>query len=443
MDFKTTQIIPIPLPTEIPPVPKLDQLPPDVLHSASVEMLLHQIEDLSARLKVNIRMNSVQEQELLKLKRQIQTTDQRMQALEAKNLIVQEKENLWRSQKKAKNIEIESLLQERDLLKLRHNELYTASQFRQKELHNWLNTEKDKLQELKGKLLRQYEIKERGKEKIRQLLLQTFSTQENEQKEYRKLRGTYAQFKSQLSALKKKWQSREQNLIEKITQISTISKNQIHHLETKINDQQATIQNLEKKEKDIELVFQNRLVEEIELEKIEQRKLKSQITELESKISVSVQTEKQLQEAREESSSIKNKLTEMEAQISKVKEETNVDHLRSKDKLRRLQKDNLALKSQLSESKSILSRCEEQLLKANEQNQKGNDEIYKLKELWADTVDKLEKERSKNKNLNLLNSELSRQQSQILVEKKRQKSLNSSIEPVTTFNQEVTTSLDV
>ena len=94
MDLKPTRLIPIPLPTEIPEPPSLDKLPLDVVHSATVEMLLQQNEDLSARLKVNIRRNSTQEQDILKLRREIHLLDQKIESLKAQNEIVKEKETI-------------------------------------------------------------------------------------------------------------------------------------------------------------------------------------------------------------------------------------------------------------------------------------------------------------------------------------------------------------
>jgi hypothetical protein len=55
----------VPLPNEIPPPPDLDTLPYSVLHAGAVETLITLNEDLMARLKINIRRNSLLEQQIL------------------------------------------------------------------------------------------------------------------------------------------------------------------------------------------------------------------------------------------------------------------------------------------------------------------------------------------------------------------------------------------
>lgn len=99
MSQKDIKLIPIPLPTEIPAPPSLENLPLDVIHSATVEMLLQQNDDLSSRLKVNIRRNSQQEQQILELKKQIHHLEQSNENLKAQNAIVKEKESIWTRQK--------------------------------------------------------------------------------------------------------------------------------------------------------------------------------------------------------------------------------------------------------------------------------------------------------------------------------------------------------
>ena len=59
----------VPLPTEIPRPPDFSALPPSILHSGTVETLLGLNEDLMARLKINIRRNSVYEQQILELEK--------------------------------------------------------------------------------------------------------------------------------------------------------------------------------------------------------------------------------------------------------------------------------------------------------------------------------------------------------------------------------------
>lgn len=64
-DFMDEMVPHIPLPNELPPIPNLSDLPPQVLHSGTVETLLGQNEDLFARLKVSFKTNAELERKLM------------------------------------------------------------------------------------------------------------------------------------------------------------------------------------------------------------------------------------------------------------------------------------------------------------------------------------------------------------------------------------------
>ena len=83
--------IPVPLPTEIPAAPDLSMLPAHILHSGTVETLIGQNDDLMARLKVNIRRNSVLEQQLMETERINSEITQVNTSLVAQVQILQEK----------------------------------------------------------------------------------------------------------------------------------------------------------------------------------------------------------------------------------------------------------------------------------------------------------------------------------------------------------------
>lgn len=88
--------IPVPLPTEVPPPPDLSSLPPHILHSGTVETLIGQNEDLMSRLKVNIRRNSILEQQLLENERINSELTHVNNSLMSQLQILQEKERLMR-----------------------------------------------------------------------------------------------------------------------------------------------------------------------------------------------------------------------------------------------------------------------------------------------------------------------------------------------------------
>lgn len=64
-EFGNELIPDIALPNELPPLPNLADLPPQVLHSGTVENLLGQNEDLFARLKVTFKTNAELERQLM------------------------------------------------------------------------------------------------------------------------------------------------------------------------------------------------------------------------------------------------------------------------------------------------------------------------------------------------------------------------------------------
>jgi chromosome segregation ATPase len=87
-----SNVLAVPLPTALPDPVQLDHLPTSVLHSATVEALLGQIDDLTARLKVNLRRNSLLEMDLRKAKENLEYFKERNQSLELKSLVDKEKE---------------------------------------------------------------------------------------------------------------------------------------------------------------------------------------------------------------------------------------------------------------------------------------------------------------------------------------------------------------
>lgn len=86
----------IPLPPAMPNQPKLEAIPPEVLHSGTVESLLGHSEDLSSRLKVALRRNSILEQRLLELENKTRTSLQMADNARTEMEVYREKDSLWR-----------------------------------------------------------------------------------------------------------------------------------------------------------------------------------------------------------------------------------------------------------------------------------------------------------------------------------------------------------
>lgn len=85
-----------PLPHEIPAPPDLSRLPSQILHAGTVETLIGHNEDLTARLMVNIRRNSVLESQVLEQERLndelVRVNNSIMSQLET----FQEKDRIWK-----------------------------------------------------------------------------------------------------------------------------------------------------------------------------------------------------------------------------------------------------------------------------------------------------------------------------------------------------------
>ena len=129
--------IPVPLPTEVPPPPNLSQLPAHILHSGTVETLIGQNEDLMARLKVNIRRNSMLEQRILQQDETIQEISNLNNSLVAQLQVTQEKDRILREKSRGFDMRQNELEEEIELLKVK----LAAAEDRSFELHAGLEFE--------------------------------------------------------------------------------------------------------------------------------------------------------------------------------------------------------------------------------------------------------------------------------------------------------------
>ncbi len=99
----------IPLPTEMPSPPNLDEVPHYIKISKTVESLIGQNEDLMARLKVNIRQNTLLESQLqdeIRISREMKTLNSKMQS---QFEILLEKEDLLKSKLEIQDLELEKV----------------------------------------------------------------------------------------------------------------------------------------------------------------------------------------------------------------------------------------------------------------------------------------------------------------------------------------------
>jgi hypothetical protein len=105
----------IPLPTDVPPPPNLSSLPAHILHSGTVETLIGQNEDLMARLKVNIRRNSILEQQIMEQDRLHARLKGEHASLIAQYQVLCEKSEMIREKSQTFDIQMEELRDQIDL----------------------------------------------------------------------------------------------------------------------------------------------------------------------------------------------------------------------------------------------------------------------------------------------------------------------------------------
>lgn len=117
----------IPLPTEVPPPPRLQDVPARILHSATVETLLDHTEDLASRLKVHIRRNGQLEGQLIELETQIQDSELMRQTLLAQIEILREKDKSVADRTAAAEAKLKRSHDEADLARLEAKELLTKN----------------------------------------------------------------------------------------------------------------------------------------------------------------------------------------------------------------------------------------------------------------------------------------------------------------------------
>ena len=99
----------IPIPSEIPNAPNLDDVPHYIKISKTVESLIGQNEDLMARLKVNIRQNTLLEAQLQDEVRSTREYKALNSKMGSQIEILLEKENLIRGKLEAQDLELEKI----------------------------------------------------------------------------------------------------------------------------------------------------------------------------------------------------------------------------------------------------------------------------------------------------------------------------------------------
>ncbi len=138
----------VPLPHQIPPAPKLENLPARVLHTATIETLIDYSEDLASRLKVHLRRGGQLEQQIIDLENQITDSERMRAALQAQIEILREKDRSISEKHYAVESKAQRISDELSLAKLESGELavrnkeliaqLVRAQVFQRRVHRWV-----------------------------------------------------------------------------------------------------------------------------------------------------------------------------------------------------------------------------------------------------------------------------------------------------------------
>jgi len=389
------EMIPAPLPTEIPAPPNLDQLPLEILHSATVEMLIQQNEDLSSRLKVNIRRNSILEQKILDFERRLQLLAQKNENIEAQNQIIKERENIWQEKKQEKDYRIEALEKDVDLLDLRYNELRTTSQFKYKEILAQLSEQQQKSQALEAKLTLSRRIKDRAKDRLREFL---YKTALGMSAEHNKLQLSASQqriLQKNNERLKIELCEKESFFKEQLQKLKDTSLKNIQMIQEDNQVLQAQNESLVAKNQELAKEF-----DEIKCKYFEEKKLRAKVS----------QQSQELVEIKNEKVRLKRELLESH---EKFAETLSLEQ----NRFDKIQKDLDVTRLQMGEQKQALDVCETKLIEISKDNKGLAQQLESLQELWIRAQENLEKEQARSKALEKINRELSQQQNANKVER--------------------------
>lgn len=121
-DSEVNDFVAIPLPFQVPEPPDLSKIPLSVIHSATVETLISQTEDLSARLKVQIRRNAVMERRAIELEESAKAQEKQLSTIHQQFEILTEKENSHMDKIRALEENVAHQKTEIELLEVRYSE---------------------------------------------------------------------------------------------------------------------------------------------------------------------------------------------------------------------------------------------------------------------------------------------------------------------------------
>lgn len=349
--------IPVPLPTEIPPPPDLSSLPAPILHSGTVETLIGLNEDLMARLKVNIRRNSILEQQIMELEKLHDELARVNGSLTSQLQILQEKDRVWREKTQREDSRHDSLKAEIELLNTR----LQAAEERREQLHADLKSGS-------GSAFRR--------------------------RVHRWVKPMVRELKSTLTDERRKSQALEEQ--------SAIKDAQLSDLRARLADAVAHIQSQEKDfTKD-----QAKLVEQYESRL---SRLEADFQKACTELKVSREKAIRMDEAVAIATTAQNRIVYLERRNHELEKNLRTDAIDLQSQVARYQQEAKVLAVETLELDRKLNEATQKLQAQTESYQRLQDQFESLQTVWSEAQKRLEIARLQHESLNQLNQELSRQ----------------------------------
>lgn len=344
----------IPLPNQIPPAPRLDELPARVLHTATIETLIDYSEDLASRLKVHLRRGSQLEQQIIDLEIQIADSERMRTALQAQIDILREKDRSISEKHHASETRFQRINEELNLVRLENSELEMrlADQKKQSErmqayqrrVRRWVQpgmiARERKIEDLKIKLL-------------------------DQEAEILRLSSTCTNLRDELQHVKSESDRR---------------------LTAGERDRARLVDQYEKRVQAIEM---------------ENATLRSDLVRAQERVAVLDQTTSESARANNEKVFFERRAEELEAQL---KAETT----RLKGTMNDLAQECATLRASVETARKQAEAAERSRIEAEEARFKAETQLRSLREVWQENSIRLQTLESQNEALEQLNADLSK-----------------------------------
>lgn len=354
--------VPIPLPMEIPPPPNLSQLPSHILHSGTVETLIGQNEDLFARLKVNIRRNSILEQQIMENERVNVELTRINNALMAQLQVLQEKDRIWREKATSVDSRHNSYNREIDLLRAK------------------LRSAEERSEELEAGLTLESAYRRRVRAWVRPLVDQ--------------LRTQLAKSRLHASELARQVSARDAQMSDLKARVEEA----VHQLQAQERQWQSQERQFSRD--------QSKLIDGYE-SRIEM--LEGDLARTKSDASLVREKALRLDEAVAQRTTLENRIVFLERQVKETEDAFAKNAKSAEEQIAKYRQEAKVLAVETLDYDEKLKATAKELTGLRDDYTRLQDQFESLQTLWSESQKRLESSKLQHESLNRLNQELSRQ----------------------------------